>query len=142
MSLQLNTEAVTGTKLRTRPLAAAIILFGGIAALLLSLALSISVGAADISLSTVWEAVFQFDPDLMQRQVIKELRIPRALSGALAGAALTALLIYVLSYKRQRGLIPVRMILVGIAVAGGVSAAIQILTLRLSPEKYQLFSVW
>lgn len=87
MSLQSNTEADTGSKLRTRPLAAAIILFGGIAALLLSLALSISVGAADISLSSVWEAVFQFDPDLIQHQVIKELRMPRALSGALVGAA-------------------------------------------------------
>lgn len=61
---------------------------------------------------------------------------------ALAGAALTALLIYLLSYKRQRGIMPARMILVGIAVAGGVSAAIQILTLRLSPEKYQMFSIW
>lgn len=61
---------------------------------------------------------------------------------ALAGAALTALLIYVLSYKRQRGIMPARMILVGIAVAGGISAAIQILTLRLSPEKYQMFSIW
>jgi iron complex transport system permease protein len=61
---------------------------------------------------------------------------------ALIGASLTALVIFVLSYKRHRGLLPTRMILVGIAVAAGISAAMQLLILRLTPEKYQFFAVW
>ncbi|MBA2944177.1 iron ABC transporter permease [Paenibacillus sp. CGMCC 1.16610] len=72
-------------KLRSRPLVASFIIFGGLAALLLGLAVSVSVGAADIKLSTVWEAVFRFNPDLTQHQIIKELRLPRALAGALVG---------------------------------------------------------
>ncbi|WP_159884653.1 FecCD family ABC transporter permease [Paenibacillus puerhi] len=72
--------------LKTRPLAASIILVAGIALLLFSLAASISLGAADISLATVWEAVFRFDPDLTQHQIIQELRMPRALAGAMIGA--------------------------------------------------------
>ena len=87
MSSSLNVKAAAGTKLRTRPLMATVILFGGIAALILSLALSISVGAADISLSTVWEAVFHFNADQIQHQIIKELRMPRAIAAALVGAA-------------------------------------------------------
>ncbi|SDE29644.1 iron complex transport system permease protein [Paenibacillus sp. UNCCL117] len=72
--------------LKTRPLAATIILFAGLAALLLSLAVSISLGAADIRLATVWEAVFRFNPELTQHQIIQELRMPRALAGAMVGA--------------------------------------------------------
>ncbi|OMF31773.1 ferrichrome ABC transporter permease [Paenibacillus sp. FSL H8-0548] len=87
MSSPLKVNALEGTKLRSRPLWATIILFGGIAGLILSLALSISVGAADISLSTVWEAVFRFNSDNIQHQIIKELRMPRAVAAALVGAA-------------------------------------------------------
>lgn len=72
--------------LSTRPYVATLILIGGAAALLLGLALSISVGAADISLSTVWTAVFRFNPDLTSHQIIQELRLPRALAGAMVGA--------------------------------------------------------
>lgn len=74
--------------LKSRPAAAAFILLFGLAAMLFGLALSVSVGAADIKLATVWEAVFRFNPDLQQHQIIRELRIPRALAGALVGACL------------------------------------------------------
>ncbi|PYI53998.1 FecCD family ABC transporter permease [Paenibacillus flagellatus] len=73
-------------KLRTRPLAASVVLLGGIGALLAGIALSISFGAADISLSTVWEAVFRFDPQSTPHQIVQELRLPRVLAGALVGA--------------------------------------------------------
>jgi iron complex transport system permease protein len=33
----------------------------------------------------IWEAVFHFNPDLTQHQIIQELRLPRALAGALVG---------------------------------------------------------
>ncbi|SFF45895.1 iron complex transport system permease protein [Paenibacillus algorifonticola] len=72
---------------RSRPLVASIILIVGTAAVLFGLALSISVGAAKISLSTVWTAVFYFNPDITQHQIIQELRMPRALAAALIGAA-------------------------------------------------------
>lgn len=72
--------------LKTRPAAAALILSFGAAAFVFGIALSVSVGAADIRLGTVWEAVFRFNPELQQHQIIRELRIPRALAGALVGA--------------------------------------------------------
>jgi iron complex transport system permease protein len=61
---------------------------------------------------------------------------------ALVGAGLTAALIYTLAYKRHQGLLPIRLILTGIAVAAGISAATIVLTLRLSPEKYQTVATW
>lgn len=73
-------------QLRSRPLTATIVLIGGIAALMLGLAASVCVGAADIKLSAVWESVFRFNPDSTQHQIIRELRLPRALAGAMVGA--------------------------------------------------------
>lgn len=72
--------------IRTRPLVASFILFGGVIALLLGIAVSVSFGAADIAFTTVWEAVFQFNPDLTNHQIIQELRLPRVLGGAMVGA--------------------------------------------------------
>lgn len=86
--MSVRTEAVPQStpKLRSRPVTATIVLFAGLAVLLIGLALSVSVGAADIQLSTVWEAVFRFNPDITQHQIIQELRLPRAFAGALVGA--------------------------------------------------------
>ncbi|MFE5322747.1 FecCD family ABC transporter permease [Paenibacillus sp. NPDC056579] len=61
---------------------------------------------------------------------------------ALAGAGLTAVLIYSLAYRRNEGLSPTRMVLTGIAVAAGISAAMIVLTLRLDPQSYQFVQVW
>ncbi|MCM3341104.1 iron ABC transporter permease [Paenibacillus sp. MER TA 81-3] len=61
---------------------------------------------------------------------------------ALVGAGLTAALIYSLSYKRHEGLSPTRLLLTGIAVAAGISAAMIVLTLKLSPDKYQFVATW
>ncbi|WP_424769036.1 FecCD family ABC transporter permease [Paenibacillus sp. sgz302251] len=61
---------------------------------------------------------------------------------ALLGAALTALLIFIFSYKPHRGLLPTRMILVGIAFAAGISALIQILQIRLDPNQFQYIALW
>jgi iron complex transport system permease protein len=73
-------------KLKTRPVTASIILIGGIIALVLSLALSVSVGAANIKFTTVWAAVFQYDPIIIQHRIIHEIRLPRALASAIIGA--------------------------------------------------------
>ncbi|MFS0724367.1 FecCD family ABC transporter permease [Paenibacillus sp. 1P07SE] len=61
---------------------------------------------------------------------------------ALIGASLTALLIYSLAYSRRDGLSPTRLLLTGIGVAAGISAAMIVLTLRLSPERYQFVATW
>lgn len=58
------------------------------------------------------------------------------------GAGLTAALIYSLAYKRHKGLSPTRLLLTGIAVAAGISAAMIVLMLRLSPDKYQFVATW
>jgi iron complex transport system permease protein len=69
-----------------RPLAAMLIIVGGLAGLALALASSIAIGAADIRLSTVWDALFRFDPERSSHHVVRDLRVPRALGSALVGA--------------------------------------------------------
>ncbi|EXX90740.1 ferrichrome ABC transporter permease [Paenibacillus darwinianus] len=69
-----------------RPIAFGVVILAGIAALLFALVSSVSVGAADIDFAAVWEAVFQYNRELQQHQIIQELRFPRALAGALVGA--------------------------------------------------------
>ncbi|AZN43497.1 FecCD family ABC transporter permease [Paenibacillus albus] len=61
---------------------------------------------------------------------------------AWAGAGLTALLVFALSYRRHSGLSPNRLLLTGIAVAAGISAVTLVLTLRITPEKYQFVATW
>ncbi|WP_420488694.1 FecCD family ABC transporter permease [Paenibacillus arenosi] len=61
---------------------------------------------------------------------------------AFIGAGLTAVLIYVLAYKRYKGLSPTRLLLTGIAVAAGISAAMIVLTVRLAPDKFQFLATW
>lgn len=79
-------ETKPAVPFRTRPLAAVIVLVGGIAALLAGFVLSVSLGAADIRIATVWQAVFSFQPELTQHQIIQELRLPRAIAGMMVGA--------------------------------------------------------
>ncbi|SEM78729.1 iron ABC transporter permease [Paenibacillus sp. OV219] len=61
---------------------------------------------------------------------------------ALVGAGGTAALIFTLSYRRNHGISTIRMLLVGIAVAAGISAAMLVLTLRLNPEQFKFVQVW
>lgn len=60
----------------------------GLMALGISLMLSISVGAAEIDLTMVWEALVNFDSNKAQHQIVMYLRAPRALVGALVGMGL------------------------------------------------------
>jgi len=84
--VETSSSTTTAVKFRSRPWAATLILVGGIAALAFGMALSVSFGAADIKLAIVWEAIFNFNPDLTQHQIIQELRLPRVLGGAMVGA--------------------------------------------------------
>jgi iron complex transport system permease protein len=73
---------------RSKPFTAITVLLGGAIVLVLGLILSITFGAANINVKTVWTGVFQFDPELTSHQIIQELRLPRALAAALVGAFL------------------------------------------------------
>ncbi|TFJ93569.1 FecCD family ABC transporter permease [Lentibacillus salicampi] len=64
------------------------IIMSAIIALVVSIGFSVAFGAADIHLSTVWEAIVHFNEDLTSHQVIQELRLPRAVAAALVGAFL------------------------------------------------------
>ncbi len=70
----------------SRPIMATFILIGGMIGLLFAVGLSISFGAADIELATVWSSIFHFQPELTSHQIIQEIRLPRVLGAALVGA--------------------------------------------------------
>lgn len=61
---------------------------------------------------------------------------------ALVGASIAGAIIYVLAYSKQDGLIPIRLILVGIAVSAGLGALLTILSLRLDHNNYDMIAVW
>ncbi|WP_077624402.1 FecCD family ABC transporter permease [Sediminibacillus massiliensis] len=76
------------TNKESRPVLASIILIGGMILLLLSMGGSILYGAADLEWGAIWQSIYQFDPAITSHQIIRNLRIPRALAAALIGAAL------------------------------------------------------
>ncbi|WP_217362242.1 FecCD family ABC transporter permease [Cohnella herbarum] len=83
-----STDIHKQAKVTSRPLSAIAIIVIGLAALVLGMMLSVSYGAKDIDLATVWTAVFRFNPDLTEHQVIQALRLPRVTAGAMVGASL------------------------------------------------------
>lgn len=75
-------------KVVSRPLIASLIMLVGIIVLCVSIGVSISFGAVDIKLATVWDAIFNNKSDITSHQIIIELRLPRAIAAVLVGAAL------------------------------------------------------
>jgi iron complex transport system permease protein len=73
----------------SKPYFTAIMLAGG-GLLLLMAAASLSFGAAQMELKTAWRAVFSFDANLMEHQIIRYLRFPRTLADLMVGASLAA----------------------------------------------------
>lgn len=65
-----------------------IIIAVGLSTLPIMVGISVLYGAVDIHPATVWQAVFHFNADVDEHQIIQELRLPRAISAALVGAAL------------------------------------------------------
>ncbi|MFB5759357.1 FecCD family ABC transporter permease [Paenibacillus medicaginis] len=59
-----------------------------------------------------------------------------------AAGMLTAMVIVLLAYDRFKGLIPVRMLLVGIAIEAGISAVTLFLSLRLDEDTYSFTARW
>lgn len=60
----------------------------GFMLILLLIGLSIAYGAADIKLATVWEAITHYRSDLASHQIIREIRMPRAIGAVMVGALL------------------------------------------------------
>jgi iron complex transport system permease protein len=58
------------------------------------------------------------------------------------GGMVTAVVIVLLSYDRYRGLLPIRLILVGIAVEAGISAITLVLSLKLDQDTYLFAARW
>ncbi|ARC86145.1 fecCD transport family protein [Clostridium argentinense CDC 2741] len=61
---------------------------------------------------------------------------------ALIGAGLTAVLIYLLSYKKEDGITPMRLILTGIAVQAGIAALTTVLVVKLDDTQFNLVATW
>lgn len=61
---------------------------------------------------------------------------------ALIGAGITAILIYTLSYKRQSGIAPIRLVLTGIAVQAGISALTTVLVVKLDDTQFDFVATW
>lgn len=72
----------------SRTYGAVIVLIAGLCLLCLGVFLSISLGAADIHLRTVWDAIFHYQPTKTSHQIIHDLRLPRTAAAALVGALL------------------------------------------------------
>lgn len=64
-----------------------LIFFLAVIGLAAAMFLAVSYGAKTLSLQTVWTAVFDYQPDVTEQQIIHELRLPRVLGAALVGAA-------------------------------------------------------
>lgn len=60
----------------------------GLALIVLCLAWSITLGAAEISIQTIWDSIFSFDNSSFQHLVIRTVRLPRVVAGAMVGASL------------------------------------------------------
>lgn len=58
------------------------------------------------------------------------------------GGTLAALVIFIFAYDRHRGIVPIRLILVGIAVAAGISAVTLLLSLKLDEDTYAFTARW
>ncbi|MEY8353936.1 iron ABC transporter permease [Lachnospiraceae bacterium 54-53] len=78
----------SGEKRKDRIWAAWLILVFGGGVLILLMIFSVTRGAAEIPLQTVWDALFRFDGKNTHHLIITDLRMPRVIASALVGAAL------------------------------------------------------
>jgi ABC-type Fe3+-siderophore transport system, permease component len=62
-------------------------LLAAAAGLAVSLFVSISYGAKELSLTTVWSGIFHYNPDITSHQIVHDIRLPRILGAALVGMA-------------------------------------------------------
>lgn len=70
----------------SRPWAATLILTLGSVAIICCIGLSIILGYADIKISVIWDAIFNFDTSNREHLIIQSLRLPRVIAAAIVGA--------------------------------------------------------
>lgn len=68
-----------------QPMIALLVISLGVILLLLTLILSIILGVEKLAIQTVIDAIFDFQPQLQEHQIVIELRIPRAIGAAIVG---------------------------------------------------------
>lgn len=61
---------------------------------------------------------------------------------ALLGAGITAILIYTLAYQKQTGLVPLRLILTGVAIQAGIAALTTVLVVKLDDTQFDFVVAW
>lgn len=61
---------------------------------------------------------------------------------ALIGAFGAAIIIYLMAYKRHKGISSSRLVLSGIALAAGINALMIVLTIRLDPNEFNFIATW
>ncbi|WP_256761820.1 iron ABC transporter permease [Cohnella sp. WQ 127256] len=61
---------------------------------------------------------------------------------ALMGGFIVVFLLFLLSYDRIQGIVPIRLIYTGVAIAAAISALMIVLTYVLDPSQYQMIKVW
>lgn len=61
---------------------------------------------------------------------------------ALAGAGVTAVVIYTLAYKKDEGIAPMRLILTGVAIQAGISAFTTLLVVKLDETQFDFVATW
>lgn len=61
---------------------------------------------------------------------------------ALIGAGITAILIYFLSYKKDEGITPMRLVLTGIGVQAGITALTTLLVVKLDDTQFNMVATW
>lgn len=74
-------------KQKSRTWAAWLIIIFGTGLIFLLMAFSITKGAAEIPLQTVWDALFHFDAENTYHSIVVDLRLPRVIASVLVGAA-------------------------------------------------------
>ncbi|MNH95497.1 Iron-uptake system permease protein FeuB [compost metagenome] len=70
---------------KKRRLSPSFLILVSVIGVVLGIVLSITVGAADISLSTILDAVFHYDPSSVQHYTIISVRLPRAVIAVIVG---------------------------------------------------------
>nr|WP_246407384.1 iron ABC transporter permease [Geomicrobium halophilum] len=69
-------------------MAVIMIMMAGTILLICAIVLSMSLGAANITPGTVWQAIFAYDDLLTEHQIIHEIRLPRVVGAVLVGSFL------------------------------------------------------
>ncbi|WP_050613742.1 FecCD family ABC transporter permease [Bacillus testis] len=61
---------------------------------------------------------------------------------AFIGSALTAVLLYLFSYRKNEGIDPSRLVLVGIGLSAAIAGVMIMFTIRLRPDEFQFMAKW